>query len=108
MITLTPSAINAVRRFIQTSADPVAGLRVSVTGGGCSGMQYAMKLETSAADDDTRFDMDGVVVLVDPLSAPLIDGVNIDFVDSIEGSGFKFSNPNAAKSCACGQSFSAA
>ena len=107
MLTLTSSAINAIGRFIKGSDTPIAGLRILVTGGGCSGMQYNMRLEEAAAEDDTVVDFAGVKVLVDPHSAPLLAGVEVDFVDSIEGSGFKFANPNAQHACACGQSFSA-
>lgn len=107
MITLTPTALNAVKRFVSTSADPVVGLRISVSGGGCAGLQYGMKLEAEQAEDDMLLDFEGITVLVDPFSAPMLDGTTIDFVDSLNGSGFKFENPHAQKSCACGQSFSA-
>jgi len=107
MITLTPSAVTAVNRFITSSTDPVAGLRIHVTGGGCSGMQYGMKLEAEKADDDTIIEMEGVTILIDPFSAPMLAGVKVDFVESLTGSGFKFENPNASGGCACGQSFSA-
>lgn len=107
MLNLTPSALKAVNRFISTSGDPVVGLRIHVQGGGCSGLQYGMKLEAEKAEDDVLVEMDGVTILVDPFSAPLLDGVTVDFVDSLSGSGFKFENPNASAGCACGQSFSA-
>ncbi|AWI77156.1 MAG: iron-sulfur cluster assembly accessory protein [Betaproteobacteria bacterium HGW-Betaproteobacteria-13] len=107
MITLTPTALKAVSRFISTSADPVAGLRIHVQGGGCSGLQYGMKLEAEKAEDDTIVEFDGVTLFVDPYSAPMLAGVTVDFVESLSGSGFKFENPNASAGCACGQSFSA-
>ena len=107
MITLTPKALSAVEKFIGTSATPVAGLRISISGGGCSGFQYGMSLEESKADDDVVVECGGVKLLVDPFSAPLLDGVTVDFVDSLNGSGFKFENPNATSSCACGSSFAA-
>jgi iron-sulfur cluster assembly protein len=107
MITLTPTALKAVSRFISTAANPVAGLRIHVQGGGCSGLQYGMKLEGEKAEDDDVIEVDGVTLLIDPYSAPLLDGVTVDFVDSLSGSGFKFDNPNATGGCACGQSFSA-
>ena len=107
MLTLTPSAQKAVGRFIKGSADPVAGLRISVTGGGCSGMQYGLALEGAARADDVVVDCEGVTILLDPHSAPLLAGVTVDFQDSMDGSGFKFENPNAAASCGCGKSFSA-
>lgn len=106
-ITLTPSAISAVSRFIEGASDPVAGLRVSVSGGGCSGLQYGLKLEAEKAADDVAVACGDVTVLIDPMSANLLDGVEVDFLDSLDGSGFKFTNPNASASCACGQSFAA-
>ena len=106
MLTLTESAQSAVSRFIVGAEEPVQGLRISVTGGGCSGMQYAMALEAEAKTDDTIMEFGDVKVFVDPQSAPMLNGVTVDFLDSMEGSGFKFENPNAANSCGCGSSFS--
>ncbi|MDK2776224.1 MAG: iron-sulfur cluster assembly accessory protein [Pseudomonadota bacterium] len=106
MITMTDSAISAVRRFMDSTAAPVAGLRIKVEGGGCSGFQYGMKLEQEAESDDEILDFSGLKVLVDTNSAALLDGVTVDFVDGLEGSGFKFENPNATNSCGCGKSFS--
>ncbi|MDR2689739.1 MAG: iron-sulfur cluster assembly accessory protein [Azoarcus sp.] len=107
MITLTPTALKAVGHFIATASDPVAGLRIHIQGGGCSGMQYGMKLESERAEDDDVLEIDGVTLFIDPYSAPLLDGVVIDYVDSLSGTGFRFDNPNATGGCACGQSFSA-
>ncbi len=107
MLTLTPSALTAVERFIKGSDTPVAGLRISISGGGCSGFQYGMRLEEVKAEDDVELAMGNVTLLIDPFSAPMLDGVTVDFVDSLNGSGFKFENPNATSSCACGSSFSA-
>jgi iron-sulfur cluster assembly protein len=107
MINLTPNAISAVDKFIKGSATPVAGLRIAISGGGCSGFQYGMSLEEAKNEDDTVLEYGAITLLVDPLSAPLLDGVTVDFVDSLNGSGFKFENPNASASCACGSSFSA-
>ncbi|MBT0960548.1 HesB/IscA family protein [Denitromonas iodatirespirans] len=105
MITLTPAAIQAVERFIRGSETPVAGLRLVVSGGGCSGLQYGMKLEAQKDADDWEMDIDGITLLVDPMTLPMIDNVTIDFIDTLTHTGFKFDNPNAAGSCACGQSF---
>ncbi len=107
MLTLTPSAQKAVSRFIKGAEDPIAGLRISVTGGGCSGMQYGMSLEEQARSDDVIVEIDGLKVFVDPLSAPMLAGVTVDFQDGMDGSGFRFTNPNASASCGCGKSFSA-
>lgn len=107
MLTLTESAQNAIHRFIKGADTPVAGLRIAVTGGGCSGLQYAMDLIESADPEDVSIACGPVTVFVEPLSAPLLKGVTIDFVDGINGSGFKFENPNASNSCGCGNSFAA-
>lgn len=107
MLTLTDSAQNAVDRFISSNETPVTGLRISVTSGGCSGLQYSMALEETANGDDVILACGKVQVFVDPLSAPYLNGVKVDFLDGMEGSGFKFENPNAQNSCGCGSSFSA-
>lgn len=107
MINLTPSAVAAIDKFIKGNETPVAGLRIAISGGGCSGFQYGMRLEEAKAEDDVVVEVGGVTLLVDPFSAPLLSGVTVDFVDSLNGSGFKFENPNASSSCACGSSFSA-
>ena len=107
MITLTPKAQSAIERFIRGASTPVFGLRLSVTGGGCSGFQYGMTLEESQQEDDQVVRVGEVNLLVDPFCAPLLAGVTVDFVDSLTGSGFKFENPNARSSCACGSSFNA-
>ncbi|MBW9267093.1 MAG: iron-sulfur cluster assembly accessory protein [Candidatus Thiodiazotropha sp. (ex. Lucinisca nassula)] len=107
MLTLTESAQKAVSRFIRGSETPVAGLRISVTGGGCSGMQYGVSLEASAKDDDTIVELGELKIFIDPNSAPMLNGIIVDFIDTMEGSGFKFENPNATASCGCGKSFSA-
>ncbi|NOS89132.1 MAG: iron-sulfur cluster assembly accessory protein [Methylococcaceae bacterium] len=105
MITLTEQAISAVGRFIASSATPDAGLRIEVTDGGCSGYQYGLRLDAEPSAEDTVIACGEVQVYIDPASMPMLDGMSIDFLDSLEGSGFKFTNPNAAKSCACGSSF---
>lgn len=107
MLTLTDNARAAVSRFIRGAENPVAGLRISVTGGGCSGMQYGMALEPEAKSNGVIVEFGDVKVFVDPMSAHLLAGVTVDFLDGMEGSGFKFDNPNAANSCGCGKSFSA-
>jgi iron-sulfur cluster assembly protein len=107
MLTLTDNAIKAVSRFVEGSETPVTGLRVKVDGGGCSGLQYGMSLEAEPAMEDMVVDCGAVKVFVDPASAPMLQGVIIDFLDGMEGSGFKFENPNATNSCGCGKSFSA-
>ena len=107
MVTLTESAVNAVNRFIESSEKQVIGLRIKVEGGGCSGFQYGLKLEEAMAEGDVIHEIAGLKLLIDEASQPLLDSVTVDFVDSMEGSGFKFENPNAKASCGCGKSFAA-
>jgi iron-sulfur cluster assembly protein len=108
MIDLTPAAAKAINRFIRGSETPVAGLRIFVSGGGCSGLQYGLRMEQNKDDEDFEFEIgDGVKLLVDPMSRPMLEGLKVDFVDSLTQTGFKFNNPNATGSCACGSSFSA-
>ncbi|MBI1423264.1 MAG: iron-sulfur cluster assembly accessory protein [Gammaproteobacteria bacterium] len=106
MLTLTDNAIQAIDRFIKGADSPIAGLRISVQGGGCSGFQYGMSLEEASDLTDTVVTFGAVKVFIDPQSAPMLQGVKVDFVDGLEGSGFKFENPNATNSCGCGNSFS--
>ena len=106
MLNLTDSAQGAVSRFITGAEEPVSGLRISVSGGGCSGMQYAMALEKESKSEDTVVECGEIKIFIDPQSLPLLEGVTVDFLDSMEGSGFKFVNPNATNTCGCGSSFS--
>jgi len=105
MISLTDKAVQAVSRFISSANKPVAGLRIQVEGGGCSGFKYSMRLEENSGESDALVECGGVTVLIDPSSATMLDGVTVDFVESMEGSGFKFENPNATGACGCGKSF---
>jgi iron-sulfur cluster assembly accessory protein len=107
MIILTEKATKAVSRFIRGSATPNAALRLRITGGGCSGYSYEMALEEAPAVDDTIVEAGRFKVLIDAKSAPLLNGVTIDFKDTLAGSGFTFDNPNASGTCGCGTSFSA-
>jgi iron-sulfur cluster assembly protein len=106
MIQLTPKAAKTVHRFIRFSESPVTGMRVTVSGGGCSGFQYGVKLEAACAADDTVFEVEGIKLLVDPATLPLVDGLTIDFLDTMTETGFRFDNPNAKAACGCGKSFS--
>ncbi len=106
MITFTPNAAKAVCRFIKGSETPVAGLRLYVSGGGCSGLQYGVRLEAQQDAEDFVIPGDGFTIFMDPMSKPLLDDVTVDFVDTMIETGFKFANPNAAASCGCGKSFS--
>jgi len=105
-ITVTPTAVDEVRKFMveQGSADS-AGLRVAVLPGGCSGFQYGLNIEDEHQSDDEIFDVNGIRLFVDPFSSQYLDGVEIDYVTTMMGSGFTFKNPNAAGGCGCGSSF---
>ncbi|MDR2092914.1 MAG: iron-sulfur cluster assembly accessory protein [Azoarcus sp.] len=106
MIKLTPEAVKAIHRFIRASETPVQGLRLMISGGGCAGFQYGMRLEAEKAEDDVEIEVEGIRLLVDPFSHTLLDEVSIDFIDSLTHTGFRFDNPNASAQCSCGQSFS--
>ncbi len=99
---------NAAKRVSAILLGEPAGsmLRVSVEGGGCSGFQYKFGFDTTRADDDLVIERDGVIMLVDAVSAPFLEGAAVDFVDDLMGQSFKITNPNATASCGCGTSFS--
>ncbi len=107
MLTMTDKAAQAVKRFVRFSEEPFGGLRVGVTSGGCSGFQYEIEMAKEAAPEDQVLDVSGIQVFIDPASAPLIDGLTIDFKETLTESGFVFHNPNASGSCGCGKSFQA-
>jgi iron-sulfur cluster assembly accessory protein len=105
MITVTDAAIRRVRTLVgQNPEYRDKGLRVFVETGGCAGMQYGIQFD-EAKDGDQRVKEDGVEVLIDAQSAPILDGSTIDFVDGLTDAGFKITNPNARRSCGCGSSF---
>jgi iron-sulfur cluster assembly accessory protein len=105
-ITLTSNAISKVKE-IMTQQNPVpTGLRVGVVGGGCSGFSYSMSFENGAGLMDKIFNMDGLNVYVDATSVMYLNGCIVDYVETLEGAGFKFENPNVKSTCGCGSSFS--
>jgi iron-sulfur cluster assembly protein len=104
-LTLTNEAVTRLRSVLETQQAPDGALRVFVSPGGCSGFSYGMSLEAEPADDDEVVEQSGVKVVVDPFSLQYLSGAQIDFIDSLMGGGFTVVNPNAVKSCACGQSF---
>jgi iron-sulfur cluster assembly protein len=109
LLNLTGRAAEEVQKFIvqeQVPAD-TAGLRVSVLPGGCSGFKYSLNIEERPLDDDLVNEVNGVRVFVDGFSAQYLSGVTIDYVTSMQGSGFTFNNPNATGGCGCGTSFTA-
>ena len=104
---LTPMAVSKVREVLTTQNPQPAGLRIGVVGGGCSGFQYQMVFETQPTPMDKVMQFDGLRVFVDQTSFMYLDGTRVDYVESLEGSGFKFENPNVKSTCGCGSSFSA-
>ena len=106
LIKVTPSAARRVSTLLQKQGRPNGVLRVSVVGGGCSGLQYKMDLQDNPANRDFLVETGGIRVVVDPKSALYVTGSELDYVDALQG-GFKVANPNAATSCSCGESFSA-
>ena len=107
-IALTSSAADKVRSLMKSPENEGAtGLRVRVAGGGCSGLTYQLKLERGAEDADQVFESEGVQIFLDPKSALFVNGTQINWVESMMGSGFEFKNPNATGTCGCGTSFTA-
>ncbi len=106
MITLTPPATEKVRQLLETEGEDMV-LRLGVRPGGCSGFSYEMYFNSSIDElTDIVADFDGVKVAVDRESATMLTGVEVDYIDGLQGAGFKISNPNQTRSCGCGQSFS--
>ena len=104
-VTLSQSAAKRILRILASEPQGTA-LRVSVSGGGCSGFQYGFDLDRDRNDDDVVIERDGAVVLIDSVSLPYMGGSEIDFVDDFIGQSFQIHNPNATASCGCGTSFS--
>jgi iron-sulfur cluster assembly accessory protein len=104
-VTISERAARRIARIL--SAEPGGtALRISVSGGGCSGFQYGFDLDLARGDDDVIVERDGAVVVIDPVSLPFMGGSEIDFVDDLIGQSFQINNPNATASCGCGTSFS--
>jgi iron-sulfur cluster insertion protein len=106
MLTITSTAEGKIRELMQEEPDTI-GLRVFVKGGGCHGYQYGMSFESKMSEDDTLIEKRDVKVIMDSQSAPMLTGTEIDYVESIQGSGFAIKNPQAKTTCGCGSSFSA-
>ena len=104
-VTLSATAAAKLSEVLEAKGLSDASLRVFVSGGGCSGLQYGMAFETQIEEDDYSFVSEGMSVVVDPVSIAHLQGATVDFVDSLMGGGFKIENPNAAASCGCGSSF---
>ena len=107
MIQLTETAITKVQEILNSQDPKPAGLRISVVGGGCSGFSYSMAFENTPGMLDKTYTFEDLKVFVDQASMLYLDGARVDYVESMEGSGFKFENPNVKSTCGCGSSFSA-
>jgi iron-sulfur cluster assembly accessory protein len=106
VIAITDTAADKVRNLMEAEGVPELALRVAVRPGGCSGFSYEMFFDTDVAEDDKSVDFNGVKVVVDPSSAMLLEGATLDYKDGLQGAGFAIDNPNAQRTCGCGQSFS--
>jgi iron-sulfur cluster insertion protein len=106
-INFSDNAVKKVKELIEEEGTPDLKLRVFVSGGGCSGMQYGFTFEESINEDDTKVEKDNVMLLIDPMSLQYLTGAEIDYQDNVQGSHFVIKNPNATTTCGCGSSFSA-
>ena len=106
VITLTEGATAKVAELLEQEGNPELALRVAVRPGGCSGFSYEMFFDSDVADDDVTVSFGAVRVVVDPASASLLQGATLDFKDGLQGAGFSINNPNASRTCGCGNSFS--
>lgn len=107
IIELTEAAAKKVKEIMETQGKKGFSLRVRAVPGGCSGYMYGLNFEKLQAPDDTVFEQNGVKILVDSKSAPVLKGIKVDYMETLQQQGFKFDNPNAKSSCGCGESFSA-
>lgn len=105
VLTVTPSAVSIIKNLLQQRDIPNHALRVFVTGGGCSGMQYGMAFQEEAEAGDTVVEVDDIRLLIDSTSLVYLQGATVDYVDTLIGGGFRIDNPNAVSSCGCGHSF---
>ena len=103
---LTDVAAAKLRELLEQEGNAELFLRVAVRPGGCSGFSYEMFFDSELADDDVQSSTDGVKVVIDPASASLLVGASLDYKDGLQGAGFSINNPNATRTCGCGQSFS--
>ena len=104
-LNMTPNAIAKVKEIMSQQNPAPAGLRVGVVGGGCSGFSYSMSFENAPGLMDKSYDFDGLKVYVDATSLMYLNGAQVDYVETLEGAGFKFENPNVKSTCGCGSSF---
>jgi iron-sulfur cluster assembly protein len=104
-LTITEKAAVKVAEFMAAEGDDCSVLRIAVQGGGCSGFQYALGFDEGPQEGDAVIEMHGVTMVVDPFSLPYLHGAGVDFVDGLNGTGFKIENPNVVAGCGCGSSF---
>jgi iron-sulfur cluster assembly accessory protein len=104
-VQLTDQAVTQLKTLLAREDNPQLGLRIFVSGGGCSGLQYGMAFDDAVRPDDDVVEQDGVRILIDEFTANYVRGSEVDYVDSLMGAGFTVHNPNAVRSCSCGHSF---
>jgi iron-sulfur cluster insertion protein len=107
LVTVTEAAASKIKELLESENKEGYGIRLSVAGGGCHGYQYGMQFEDSVSDMDQEVEVSGVRFIVDAMSMPMLAGAQVDYVETMQGSGFAINNPNAKSSCGCGSSFSA-
>lgn len=105
LVNVTPAAAGAVQELMTKRNLTGYGLRIFISGGGCSGFQYGLALEDNVRENDMAYEVNGVKIVIDEVSINYLRGAQIDYVDELMGSGFKITNPNAQSTCGCGQSF---
>ena len=106
LVSISQKAIDKVKEFSKVEEKSSPGLRVYVAGGGCAGLTYGMAVEEKSTDEEIIIETAGLKIFIDPFSAKYLNGSTIDYLESIESSGFKISNPNVTSTCACGKSVS--
>ncbi|RMH32271.1 MAG: iron-sulfur cluster assembly accessory protein [Nitrospirae bacterium] len=107
IVTLTDAALKEVKRLLELQGMTEGGLRLGVKGGGCSGLSYTLNFDEKISEFDSVYEIDGVKIIVDAKSAIYLNGMQLDFQKDLLSGSFKFINPNATKTCGCGESFSA-
>ncbi len=105
-VVITPKAIEMVKKALEEEGIPDHGLRIAVHGGGCSGLQYALDFSNESRPGDSILEVEGLKVYIDMASMQYLQGCEVDYVSGLNGTGFKFNNPNAQRTCGCGHSFS--
>ena len=106
MVNLTPQAVSKVKELLAAEQKDGFGLRVAIQGGGCSGFTYGLTFENTQRPTDEVVEVDGLKVYIDAMSQMYLQGVKIDYLETLQGAGFKIDNPNSSGSCGCGSSFS--